>query len=49
MAVMDCNSTNGTYCSRANQPLRKLQPNTNWVLKVCSVRFSKSAAETNLW
>eukprot|EP00983_Pelagomonas_calceolata_P043970 1139105-Pelagomonas_calceolata.AAC.9 len=34
MAVMDCNSTNGTYCSRANQPLRKLPPCTPWILEV---------------
>uniref|UniRef100_A0A7S3R9B9 E3 ubiquitin-protein ligase CHFR n=1 Tax=Dunaliella tertiolecta TaxID=3047 RepID=A0A7S3R9B9_DUNTE len=33
MAVMDCNSTNGTYCSRANQPLRKLPPCTPWILE----------------
>lgn len=34
MAVRDCSSTNGTYCSRANQPLRKLSPCTPWVLEV---------------
>ncbi|KAF5832096.1 hypothetical protein DUNSADRAFT_12145 [Dunaliella salina] len=33
MAVRDCSSTNGTYCSRANQPLRKLSPCTPWVLE----------------